>query len=255
MQNILTILAQITTYFLYLIGKRKKNMAVVYQHSNKETKEIFYIGIGNQRRPHEKGRRGKFWVDYTSKHCYVVDIIHTDVNWDEAQAIERYLIAFYGRRDLGLGTLVNMTDGGDGLKNPSAETRAKISYAAKNISEETRQKMRVSQRKSIRPKCSEETKLKIKMAQIGRPKSEDMKLRMSVSHTGKILSEQHKANLSKAGKLNVTHNSGRFQRKITNEQIAKILSMSSSSTEVAAQFNVSRRFVSGLRLKAKEKAA
>jgi len=43
--------------------------------------------------------------------------------------LERQLIARYGRRDLGLGPLVNGTDGGDGMSGhfPSAETRARRS--------------------------------------------------------------------------------------------------------------------------------
>jgi hypothetical protein len=101
-------------------------MAIVYQHKVKNTEEVFYIGIGKQdKRAYSKHGRGKFWKDYTSKHEFIVEITHKDIIWEEACSIEKYLIAFYGRRDLGLGSLVNQTDGGDGIINPSQETRKK----------------------------------------------------------------------------------------------------------------------------------
>jgi NUMOD3 motif-containing protein len=47
---------------------------------------------------------------------------------DEAAALaaEKFLIAFYGRKDQGTGCLRNLTDGGDGLPNPSPEVRQKM---------------------------------------------------------------------------------------------------------------------------------
>lgn len=48
----------------------------------------------------------------------------------EAFECERALIAFHGRADLGLGELLNFTDGGLCTPNPAAESRA-ASNAAK----------------------------------------------------------------------------------------------------------------------------
>ena len=91
-------------------------MAIVYQHRRKDNNEIFYIGIGlTDKRAYHTKSRGKFWKDYTSKYQYEVEITHRNIIWEEACVIEKYLISFYGRRDLGLGSLVNMTDGGDGV--------------------------------------------------------------------------------------------------------------------------------------------
>lgn len=92
-------------------------MPIVYQHINKKTQEVFYIGIGKgEERAYHKDNRGKFWKDYISKYPdYEIKITHKDIIWEEACAIEKYLIAFYGRRDLGHGSLVNMTDGGEGI--------------------------------------------------------------------------------------------------------------------------------------------
>lgn len=50
---------------------------------------------------------------------------------DEASALtaEEFWIAVFGRADLGEGTLLNRTPGGDGMRNPSEETRKKIGAA------------------------------------------------------------------------------------------------------------------------------
>jgi hypothetical protein len=102
-------------------------MAIVYQHKRKDTQEVFYIGIGkSEKRAYDKNRRYKPWKDFVKNHEYYVEITHKDIIWEEACSIEKYLIAFYGRRDLGQGSLVNMTDGGEGTKNLSQESRSKM---------------------------------------------------------------------------------------------------------------------------------
>lgn len=57
------------------------------------------------------------WHRIVKKHGYTIEITHENICWEEACTIERYLISFYGRHDLGLGNLSNMTDGGDGAIN------------------------------------------------------------------------------------------------------------------------------------------
>lgn len=102
-------------------------MAIVYLHKRKVDDVVFYVGVGSKdKRAYDKNRRGKFWKDYTSKHEYLVEIIHRDIPLAEAFEIEKSLIATYGRRDLGKGSLVNQTDGGEGMKNLSPEARTKL---------------------------------------------------------------------------------------------------------------------------------
>jgi len=91
------------------------NKIVVYKHIRLDTNEVFYIGIGNPKRPYNKNSRSDFWKRVTNKTDYKVEIIYSDLTWEEACEKEIELIEFYGRRDLGNGTLVNLTDGGEGI--------------------------------------------------------------------------------------------------------------------------------------------
>ena len=125
-------------------------MAVVYKHIRNIDNVCFYIGIGNNiKRAYIKSKRSIFWQNEINKYNYRVEI-HTDnLTFKEAKIIEIELIKQYGRRDLGLGTLVNLTDGGDGAigKITSDETKLKLSKSmiGKNInkihSKETKLKM------------------------------------------------------------------------------------------------------------------
>lgn len=91
-------------------------MAIVYQHRRNDTNEVFYVGIGaSEKRAYKKRDRTNHWNNVVNKVGYTVEITHRDIIWEEACAIERYLIAFYGRSYYGEGTLVNLTEGGEGV--------------------------------------------------------------------------------------------------------------------------------------------
>ena len=105
-----------------------KKDTLVYQHRRNDTGEIFYIGIGNEDRSYSKHQRSNWWNRVVNKHGYSVEILQTNLTWEEACKEEKRLIKLYGRKDLGLGTLVNMTDGGDGVYNPSKEIRKKMGW-------------------------------------------------------------------------------------------------------------------------------
>ncbi|MET5115706.1 NUMOD3 domain-containing DNA-binding protein, partial [Burkholderia pseudomallei] len=76
---------------------------------------------------------------------FKIEIVIENVTEKEANEKEVELILYYGRRDLGTGTLVNMTNGGEGTcgRTVSKETRKKISDSnrGKVRSEEARKKM------------------------------------------------------------------------------------------------------------------
>jgi hypothetical protein len=123
-------------------------MAIVYQHRRCDTNEIFYIGIGKEeKRAYNKYRNNKHWRYIVNKVGLTVEIIHKEINWEEACCIEKYLIRFYGRKDLGFGNLVNRTDGGDGAINPNLEIRKKMSEAHKGIKLSKEHRVKLSEAK------------------------------------------------------------------------------------------------------------
>jgi group I intron endonuclease len=156
------------------------NNNVLYIHTRKTDGIVFYVGIGNIKRPKSKRDRNIHWKRTVEKYGYDVKIIQKNLTWDEACILEKELIKYYGRRDKKLGTLVNQTDGGDGYKGGipwnlgithSNETIEKISlslkgklvgdnnpFYGKSHNEEAKVKMRKSAKN--RPIQSEETRKK-----------------------------------------------------------------------------------------------
>lgn len=91
------------------------NKAILYQHRRLDTNEIFYIGIGNrEKRAYEKHGRNQYWLNTVNKYGYIVEILETGLSWESACAKEKELISFYGKKHLGTGILVNLSDGGEG---------------------------------------------------------------------------------------------------------------------------------------------
>lgn len=96
----------------------------VYRHIRLDSNEVFYVGIGKRydksgfhsrkyNRMYSK-QRNRFWKNITSKTNYEVEIIFDDLTLSQACKKEIEFIKLYGRRDLKLGSLVNLTDGGEG---------------------------------------------------------------------------------------------------------------------------------------------
>ena len=111
-------------------------MSYIYKHIRLDTNEIFYIGIGsdlNFQRSRDKTDRTDFWKAIVNKSKYNIEIITNNITWEEACIKESELINLYGRRDLNQGTLVNMTNGGEGAYGRciSNQTKQKISITVK----------------------------------------------------------------------------------------------------------------------------
>ena len=102
-------------------------MAVLYRHIRIDKNEPFYIGIGDkENRAYSQRSRNKFWKNI-AKQGYEVEILFEDLTWEQACEKEKEFIALYGRRDLKAGTLVNLTDGGEGaLGRPMTERLKKV---------------------------------------------------------------------------------------------------------------------------------
>lgn len=167
-------------------------MAYVYRHIRLDKNEPFYIGIGidsTYKRANERARRNNLWKKVFSKTKYVVEILFDDIDFDTAKIKEIEFIKLYGRKDLGTGTLCNLTDGGEGCVNRifTPEHRKKISDANKGrpCSLEKRQKIRESILKNPVP-ITEEHRRKISEANKGKKKSdyfiESVKKRAGENH-------------------------------------------------------------------------
>lgn len=92
-------------------------MAIVYRHRRLDTNEIFYVGIGKElKRAYNKCKRSNWWKKINNKTEISVEILADNLTYDDAKELEIFLIELYGRKDLGTGPLVNMTDGGDGAQ-------------------------------------------------------------------------------------------------------------------------------------------
>ena len=135
---------------LYMTLEENCKNAYVYRHRRLDTNEIFYIGIGktkNYKRAYRKDNRTTHWKNIVNKANYKVEIIIENLSWKDACELEILLISEYGRKDLGLGTLVNMTNGGDGATNKiwTIESRKKMSISStgKKMSEEAKEKMSI----------------------------------------------------------------------------------------------------------------
>lgn len=101
----------------------------VYLHTTLSGDIPFYIGIGTkQYKDHENPKlryarayslngRTNFWKKIVAKHNYKVEILLESSDYNYIKEQEIYFIKKYGRRNLGQGTLVNLTDGGEGASN------------------------------------------------------------------------------------------------------------------------------------------
>jgi hypothetical protein len=169
-------------------------MAYVYRHIRLDKNEPFYIGIGSDKtyqRAYKTKGRSKYWEN-VSINGYEVEILMDNITWEDACKKEVEFISMYGRKDLGQGTLVNLTNGGDGSPGVivSEKTRSyhKVNnkgksnpFYGKKHNEQTILKLKLNRQNSIMPegtkekisktlkgrKFSKETIEKMKSAQLG----------------------------------------------------------------------------------------
>ena len=162
-----------------------KNNYYVYLHIKETDGEPFYVGKGLKGRYKSKQARSKYWNNIVNKCGFDVIFLEIDLNEQEAFEKEIYWIKRIGRKDLGLGTLVNFTDGGEGGSGKilSNETKRKMSEAKKG------------NKYNLGRKTSEETKEKLRKINNDKKHAEEVKNKISESQIG------HKRNLGKKHKI------------------------------------------------------
>jgi group I intron endonuclease len=130
----------------------------------------------------EEARSVCRWYIHRAIHRYGPEAFSVSVIWQgnsevEAKQKEKELIASMQLQNSLLG--YNLTAGGDGLINPSAQVRKKISFSKKG------------------KKFSEEHCHKIGKANTGKIRTEEMKNHMSLMMSGRTLSEAHRQKISR----------------------------------------------------------
>ena len=178
-------------------------MAYVYRHIREDKNEPFYIGIGSDNgfyRAKATSKRSSIWQKVASKTPYRIEIMLCDLTYDEARQKEKEFIALYGRKNTNTGTLVNLTDGGEGnigfVPTSDSIIKMKEASARRILTPELRAKFATNKNKIQ----SQETKDKIAKAHIGIKPNEATRKKLSDFHKTKTLSEEHKKSISDAMK-------------------------------------------------------
>lgn len=138
----------------------------------------YYIGKGKGKRAWEKHPSGCMDIRPSNKSRIV--ILESNLTDIGSLALERRMIRWYGRKDIGTGILRNLTDGGEGAAGAirSDEWKARLSQYNKSINK----KPPANTRKKGEYSHSEETKKKIIAANKKRVISEATKLKMAETH-------------------------------------------------------------------------
>ena len=165
----------------------------VYFHINPIKKEIFYVGIGNEDRPYSKYNRTKWWHNIVNKYGYVVIVMRTNISLELAKLLEIEYILKFGRRDKDKGTLINLTDGGEGVSGRivTQDERDRISNTKKGkplpqAFIEKRQILNAS-RKGV--KRTSEVNLKVSNSKIGHLVDKETRSKISKTLKGKPWTE------------------------------------------------------------------
>jgi hypothetical protein len=153
-------------------------MAYLYRHIRLDTNEVFYIGIGSDseyKRAYSKQSRNTHWNNIIKTTSYEVEIILEDLTWEEACSKEIEFIKLYGRRNINEGTLVNMTDGGEGFVGLKFTEDHKHNIA----------KAATGNRNMVGKHLSNSQKEKLRDANLGKRHTDEAKTKISNAMKGK----------------------------------------------------------------------
>ena len=155
----------------------------------REDRTPYYVGKGQGRRAYKKHQKG---INLPRDKSRII-FLKKNLIEQEAFKHEKYMIAVFGRKDLGTGILRNLTDGGDGCSGAirSEETKIKMGESKKGEKNPFYGKKHTPE--DIR-KISEALQGE-KHPQYGKTISEEHKLKLSKAHKGKTVSEETRKKL------------------------------------------------------------
>lgn len=190
----------------------------------------FYIGIGLEtKRAYSKTHRNSNWKSIVNKTDYDIEILFDNIDYECAKNKEKEFIELYKRKKDG-GLLCNLTLGGDGVLGliHTEESKIKMSIANKGKSISDWQKQKVSDFHKGRKRL-EETKNKISEAQRG---EKNCRYGVEVSESTK----KRMSDSSKKGEDNISSKLTKFDVL----EIRKIYLTGLSSRKIAKMFKVTK---------------
>ena len=132
----------------------KKIQYYVYIHKSKKDGRIFYVGKGHGNRYISHTDRNYNWNKIVKEEGFISEIVKYTDSEILAYEEEIRLIAEIGRKDLGLGDLVNLSNGGEGnsgLKWNGRRSGENNPMYGKNQSQYMKDKLRNERKGKSRP--------------------------------------------------------------------------------------------------------
>jgi hypothetical protein len=197
--------------------------------------EIIYIGKGAKRRAWDHLKRKKMhpFIQRLQKMKRLgiepkIEILAKDISEETAFSLEMWFIYKFGRKDLGKGTLLNLTDGGEGSAG----------YKLSPLSPEQLKKRSATMIKAAATPTAIANRL---ASSIGRIHSEETKQKMSASSKGKPKSKESCRKMSESRKGAGNHQFGKPLSNIQKDKISKANTGRIISKEWANKISQSRK--------------
>jgi hypothetical protein len=170
----------------------------VYAYLRKSDGTPYYIGKGKNNRAFVQHRKNGNGVS-TPKDKSKIVFLETGLTDVGAFALERRMIRWYGRKDLGTGILRNRTDGGDG--SPVLSEVARKLKSKKSIGNKSRTGHKMSTSEKLLHSTTLKEYHKNNDAEwLSRPKSKESNDKRSNTLTGLTRSDDTKSKMSESSK-------------------------------------------------------